>query len=139
MHLQQWISGDGVSCTGLTPESVGTCGDDGITVTCAVKEVHFWCVWDCTEIDTIADMLALPVTTFWTMEHHDTNDGWNGCHYTCYQDCSVCEDGCYFQPLDPVECPCDSVDTSGCNLSECTLSMLPNQLCEADRGLPDGE
>ena len=36
------------------------------------------------------------------------------------------------------ECPCTDDDNSGCNLDECSYNMSPNDLCEADDPLPDG-
>eukprot|EP00494_Astrolonche_serrata_P023607 UN23865 len=46
---------------------------------------------------------------------------------------------CYFEPVDENECPCTDSDRSGCDLSDCTSSTLPGELCEADRKLPDGQ
>ena len=39
------------------------------------------------------------------------------------------------------ECPCtnaDYPDYQGCDLAECDPSMSNNELCEADKPLPDG-
>merc|ERR1719461_2560397 len=45
---------------------------------------------------------------------------------------------CEFVAIDSSECPCSEENFAGCHLPECTDSMTPGDLCEADKTLPDG-
>ena len=36
------------------------------------------------------------------------------------------------------ECPCTKSNTQGCDLAECHPNMSNNQMCEANKPLPDG-
>ena len=45
---------------------------------------------------------------------------------------------CTFVAISNSECPCSEVDTSGCNLPDCSHNLDDDALCEADSALPDG-
>ena len=44
----------------------------------------------------------------------------------------------YFIGILREECPCTDDAQSGCDLPECSYSLSNNDLCEAERTLPDG-
>ena len=44
----------------------------------------------------------------------------------------------YFIGILRDECPCTDDAQSGCDLPECSYSLSNNDLCEAERTLPDG-
>ena len=44
----------------------------------------------------------------------------------------------YFVGISRDECPCTDDAQSGCDLPECSYSLSNNDLCEAERALPDG-
>ena len=45
----------------------------------------------------------------------------------------------HFTPVGDKDCPCSSNQDSFCNdFPECSYGMTVNDLCEADRALPDG-
>ena len=83
-----------------------------------------------------------------TFSYHNST----GCHYRSLTSLLLLESTlCSFQPISSSECPCskahenynddhfDEYDDSGCGIdTSCKRNMNHNELCEADRPLPDG-
>jgi len=50
-----------------------------------------FCRWDCEVLETFEDVMNMEKTKMWTIKSNDPSvDRWDGCHYYCYSQCTVC-------------------------------------------------
>ena len=69
-----------------------SCDEENTMFACEYIWSGSWCRWDCTEFRYAHEVEEIEPDLLWTISANDAaGDGWDGCHYHCYQYCSVCE------------------------------------------------